>query len=118
MELAPTGKRFGIHQLVLLAFVGPCPKGYACRHLDGDPKNNHLSNLEWGTYTENNRDRIAHGTIPRGSKVNTSKLTEVKVREIRELLKIMGCKKIARMYGVRYNSIHAIKKRRSWAWLD
>ena len=29
-----------VHKLVLLAFVGPRPKGMQCRHLDGDPGNN------------------------------------------------------------------------------
>ena len=34
-----------VHRLVLEAFVGPCPKGQECRHIDGDPKNNKLQNF-------------------------------------------------------------------------
>lgn len=51
-----------VHRAVLLAFVGPCPTGMESRHLDGEPDNNVPSNLAWGTHSENNRDRVRHGT--------------------------------------------------------
>lgn len=50
------------HTLVLEAFVGPRPEGMMCRHLDGDPLNNRLENLRWGTREENAQDSIRHGT--------------------------------------------------------
>ena len=43
----------GVHRLVLIAFVGPCPEGKECLHYDDDPTNNKLGNLRWGTRTEN-----------------------------------------------------------------
>lgn len=49
-----------VHSLVLLAFVGP--RTGETRHLDGDPSNNHLSNLAWGTRSENVLDTVRHGT--------------------------------------------------------
>jgi hypothetical protein len=55
------GYRF-VHRLVLEAFVGPCPEGMECRHLDGDPANNRLENLRWGTHRENAADQVRHGT--------------------------------------------------------
>jgi hypothetical protein len=51
-----------VHRLVLAAFVGPCPDGMECRHLDGNPANNRIENLCWGTRAENNADRVRHGT--------------------------------------------------------
>jgi hypothetical protein len=51
-----------VHALVLEAFVGPRPPGMECRHLDGDPKNNRLENLCWGTRTENIEDALRHGS--------------------------------------------------------
>jgi len=51
-----------VHELVLIAFVGPRPPGQETRHLDGDPANNRLDNLCWGTRSENNRDAVRHGT--------------------------------------------------------
>lgn len=55
-------KPFFVHRLVLENFVGPCPDGWQCRHLDGDPTNNHVSNLKWGTPSENTIDAVRHGT--------------------------------------------------------
>jgi hypothetical protein len=44
-----------VHQLVLEAFVGPRPKGAESLHLNHDPKDNRLSNLRYGTRSENLR---------------------------------------------------------------
>jgi hypothetical protein len=52
---------FFLHVLILTAFVGPRPEGMWCRHLDGDPGNNALSNLRWGTQRENEADKGRHG---------------------------------------------------------
>lgn len=58
----PEGKQVQrhIHTLVLEAFVGPCPEGLECRHLDGDAGNNRLTNLRWGSRMENQKDRRFH----------------------------------------------------------
>jgi len=50
---------FGVHRLVMLAFVGPCPPGHEVDHIDGDRANNWLPNLEYVTRTENVRRGIA-----------------------------------------------------------
>ena len=51
-----------VHELVLIAFVG-CPgKGQECRHINGEPSNNYLENLAWGTRRENILDAVGHGT--------------------------------------------------------
>lgn len=52
-----------VHRLVLEAFVGPCPgEGFMCRHLNGNPADNRVENLAWGTALENAQDVIRHGT--------------------------------------------------------
>lgn len=51
-----------IHHLVLEAFSRPRPKGMECRHLDGNPTNNVIGNLVWGTRSDNQLDRRRHGT--------------------------------------------------------
>ena len=57
-----------VHRLVLLAFVGrPSRKGMVARHKDGDPANNRLGNLAWGTAQENWQDRKQHGRGTRSS---------------------------------------------------
>ena len=49
-----------VHRLVLFAFVGALPANtqrMEARHLDGNPTNNKLTNLAWGTVVENRADR-------------------------------------------------------------
>ncbi len=58
---------FLLHRIVLEAFVGPCPEGLECRHLDRDKHNNRLTNICWGTPQENAADRILHGTDRAGT---------------------------------------------------
>jgi hypothetical protein len=65
-----------VHRLVLLAFVGqPQPGQRVCRHLDGNPTNNRIENLRWGTHAENAADAIKHGTLNRywGGRTECSK---------------------------------------------
>lgn len=56
------GRQRLVHRVVLEAFVGPCPEGMECRHVDGNPANNRLDNLAWGTPKENFEDSARHGT--------------------------------------------------------
>jgi len=51
-----------VHKLVLLAFVGAAPNRHECRHLNGNPADNRLENLCWGTRRENILDAVRHGT--------------------------------------------------------
>lgn len=53
-----------VHQLVLLAFVGPAPEGMECCHGNGVRTDNRLSNLRWDTRLANAADATAHGTGP------------------------------------------------------
>ncbi len=57
-----SGSSRWVHRLVAEAFLGPCPDGQEVRHLDGIPANNKISNLVYGTRTENILDAIRHGT--------------------------------------------------------
>lgn len=53
--------RLYVHRAVMLAFGPPnAHKLPLIRHLDGNPRNNRLSNLAWGTHAENARDREMH----------------------------------------------------------
>lgn len=55
-------ERGKVHRMVLTAFIGPAPEGHEALHGDGDPANNRLENLRWGTRSENIRDSVRHGT--------------------------------------------------------
>jgi hypothetical protein len=103
-------KRF-VHVCVLEAFIGPCPEGMECRHLDGVKLNNHISNLQWGTKQENMADRKRHGHDPyRPGELNPlAKLTEEQVAEIRRLAaEGVPQKDIAPRFGVNPGTISQI----------
>jgi hypothetical protein len=51
-----------VHQLVLEAFVGPRPKGMESLHLNHNPEDNRLANLQYGTRGENMRMDYEVGT--------------------------------------------------------
>lgn len=105
-----------VHWAVLTAFVGPCPPGLQCRHLDGDPSNNRIDNLEWGTPQQNQLDRADHGTSNRGTRNGSSKLTEDDVRAIRAATGSQT--EIADRFGVTPSCVGLIRRRIRWRWLD
>lgn len=110
--LGATRDKVWIHRLVLQVFVGEPPPGHIARHLDGDPTNNAVSNLKWGTPAENNADMMRHGRTSRGERSAQSKLTEGQVAAIRQMLG--PARVVAEMYGISQTTVYSIWKRRTW----
>ena len=85
VPLMIAGTKRYVHRLVMEAFVGICPPGSECHHLNGNRSDNRLFNLRWVTPTENQRCRIGHGTHSQGRKNVHAKLTDGKVWMIRAM---------------------------------
>ncbi|WP_372732947.1 NUMOD4 motif-containing HNH endonuclease [Novosphingobium sp.] len=51
-----------LHSLVAETFIGPCPAGMEVRHRDGIRTNPKLSNLRYGSRSDNIKDAYEHGT--------------------------------------------------------
>ena len=100
------------HKAVLEAFVGLRPQGMEGCHNDGNPWNNHLSNLRWDTPRNNQLDRAKHGTSNRGERCAAAKLTEAQVRAILTDTRLQRI--IAAEYGVLQNTISRIKSGKRW----
>lgn len=100
-----------VGRLVLETFVGPCPPGQECRHLDGSKANNNLTNLAWGTHHENIQDAKRHGAFARGT-MGGNKLTDEQAAEIRQAL-VSGetVKSLMQRYQVSCTTIYHIKNR-------
>lgn len=73
--------------------------------------------LRWATRSENQQDRVAHGTHLRGTRQPTAKLTEADVLAIRALKNVETVRVIAARFQVVHSSVVAIQNRKSWAWL-
>ena len=68
-----------IHALVLCAFAGPRPPETEARHLNGDPADNRLSNLEWSTRSRNTQDKKWH-VLPRSYRLRPADVREIRAQ--------------------------------------
>jgi hypothetical protein len=118
VELQVSRKRWrvAVHVLVLTSFRGPCPEGMEACHNDGNPLNNHVSNLRWDTRKANAEDRVRHGRQLRGSAMSNAKLTEEIVKEIRNLYSSGSASKraLARMFGIGQTHVRRILDNEAW----
>ncbi len=78
------GKTCYVHQLVAITFHGPRPSSdHDAAHDDGNKLNNHYVNVFWKTQSENERDKIRHGTTNRGERNGAAKVTDAQAEEIK-----------------------------------
>lgn len=109
-------RRMLVHKLVLEAFDSKRPKGMQARHLDGDKKNNSISNLAWGTAKENADDRERHGMTARGENHRNSKLTSDAVLRMRVLNKSgQSYSSLARAFDLEKSTVRMICLRKAWS---
>ena len=115
-----TGKKircnFAVHRLVCLAFHGEPPTElHEVAHNNGVRSDNRPENLRWASRSENFSDKLIHGTHARGTRNPSVKLTDEKVREIRQMITDgVGTTNIAKQFGVAKGSIEHIRTRRNW----
>lgn len=110
--------------LILRLFRGepPAPK-LECCHIDGDPSNNQVENLKWGTRKQNAADMVRHGRSTKGKsfgdrkavKLAASKLDEEKVRAI-VLERRAGAtmRFLADKFRISLSAVNDIDKGRTW----
>ena len=100
-----------VHVLVLEAFDGPRPPGLTARHLNGNPSDNRIQNLCWGTHTEQGHDRIRHGTlkIP-----GTRKLSASTAASLRREAPSMSYTALGQKYGISKSHAWKIVHNQRW----
>ncbi|EHV3815215.1 HNH endonuclease [Salmonella enterica] len=108
-------KRFQLHRLIALVHL-PNPDNLPCvNHKDGNKQNNHVTNLEWCSYSENEQhsyDKL-NKIASRGDEHYQAKLTEEIVREIRTIID-PPFTKLAKEFGVNKSTIQDAYYKRTW----
>lgn len=116
-----TFKNESVHRLVLEAFI-PNPNNYLeVNHIDGNPSNNYVENLEWCSKEQNVKHAYDTGLkkkenyIGEGNK--TSKLKEEDIISIREEYGTgtTSYSKLAEKYNVVMSNIWSIINRKTWS---
>lgn len=117
-RLSKDGKSYHklVHRLLAEHFIpNPENKPYV-NHIDGNPSNNTLDNLEWVTHLENMQHAVRTGlTNNKGANHPRAKLTDQEVLEIRDLYKhrIFKQWEIGEIYGVPTPTIGSIIQNRN-----
>ena len=109
-------KPFGflVHRLVLETFVGPCPEGMECDHINTIRDDNKRKNLRWLDITKN------RGEYSRGKISSARKLNDTQVKEIRNILKRKGNKsyrEIGLNYKVTSETIRNLALLKTYKWV-
>lgn len=69
------GKSVYVHAVVMLSWVGPCPEGQEVDHVDGNARNNHLSNLRYlPVYENRSRNNNKGRTIQKDTPADTKEI--------------------------------------------
>lgn len=112
------GKKWRMHRFVYTEMFGEIPDGLVVRHKCDNPRCINPEHLELGTIADNNRDAVERNRKRSiyGSKHHATKLNESKVADIKRLLKseMYTSRKIAQMYGVSDTVISMIKNNKYW----
>jgi len=105
-----------VHILVCKTFNRPPKENETIvRHLNGVNTDNRNINLDWGTHKDNSNDSKNHGTYVHGERVNTNKLSENEVVEIRN--STLSVKELAKNYSISEPLVYKIKAREIWKHL-
>lgn len=112
-------KQERIHRLVALAFIDNPENKDLVNHMDGNKRNNVVTNLEWVTHSQNHKHAFRTGlrvpTDTSGSKNGRARVTEDIVRQIRfDFDNNMSQKDLIEKYNIPSSTITNIKLRHTW----
>lgn len=106
------GKNIRLHRLIYTQTHGEIPASMIIRHKCDNTFCINPEHLEAGSHADNMRDMVSRGRSLSGLKNPRAILTEEMVKEI--LASNENQCALGRKYGVTNDTIHAIKKRKTW----
>jgi len=110
-----------VHRLACIEVNGPPPTpDHESAHYCGNGKYGCVNpkHVRWATSSENQMDRVVHGSSNRGERCGSAKLTRQQVIEIRAQTGLKTQTALGLEYGVHRITIAHIQKRKNWYWLD
>lgn len=117
-----TKKRFLVHRLVALAFLGEPPPGAEVNHKNFDGGDNRVGNLEWVTGQENVAHAVAAGRIGGASLPGIANgravLRDEDVVAILRMKGELGQREIASRFGVARSLVQRIHQRKAWRHIE
>lgn len=118
------GKTQTIHRVIAKAFLPQDETKSYVNHIDGNKKNNNVSNLEWCTFSENIKHAYDNNLIikRKGEYNGRHILTLDDVIHIRKIYKAgdinNGAKPLSKKYGVAPQTISAVVSGQNWKYID
>lgn len=100
-----------VHKIVAEAFLGPCPNGMVVCHNNGDPADNRVANLRYGTHAENIADKTVHGTCYQSNKTHCPRGHRLEAPNLSAYAATLGhrnCLSCHRAHGLIYRREHLI----------
>jgi len=113
-------KQHLVHRLVAKSFIKNPDNLQFVNHIDCNPSNNHVSNLEWCTASQNAKHAFDKGLIspPKqyGENNSQAKIDKARVLEIRSRYEqLKNCSAVAREFGYSAKYVNEIINRKRWS---
>jgi len=108
-------QQYKVHRLVAKHFVPNINNKPFVNHIDGNKLNNHYSNLEWCTASENMQHALETKLLVRckGEAATGAKLTKEQVQFIFKHTKLISRLELSKMFNISKVNIHLIQKGKS-----
>lgn len=107
---------YSVHSILMKAFVPTTISGVEVNHIDGNPLNNKLDNLEWVSHAENMAHAGRIGLMPHGINHCHAKISMDMGGEIKNRYALGGVstRTLAKEYGVNYVTIWEVVTGKHW----
>ncbi|MBN8541610.1 MAG: HNH endonuclease [Deltaproteobacteria bacterium] len=106
-------KHLAVHRIVFQFYLGELDSSLVINHKDGNPSNNHVSNLEQVTQGRNNEHRyreLGHKPVVSNARINQSTADEIR----RQHESGKSYRQLVREFGISKSTVSYIINHKTW----